>query len=196
MPTATRTTSNQVARVFLDRWSPRSFTDEVLPDDVLASGFEAARWAPSGFNLQPWRFIYSKRHSQSWEAFLESLSSSNREWASKASALILIASQTSLIWDGKELPATSHSFDAGAAWSNFAHQLVLLGWSTHAIGGFDRDKARAAAKVPEGYAIETLVVVGRRGPVSALSEKLQAREAPSDRKPVQEFAFKDQFRSV
>jgi nitroreductase len=181
MTVADRQTAYDIAPVFVERWSPRAFTGEEIPDSVLMAGFEAARWAPSGFNLQPWRFVYAKRGSARFPDFVALLAEFNRGWAQNASALIVIASQTHLVWNGKEIPASSHSFDAGAAWSNFAHQISLLGWHTHGIGGFDHTAARDSLKIPDTFAIETMVAVGRRGARESLPETLQAREFPSGR---------------
>lgn len=191
--TAIRKVEHEIAAQFVERWSPRAFSDAEIPDDVLLTAFEAARWAPSGFNLQPWRFLYAKRGSVHWETFLSLLSDFNRVWADKASALILLVSKTSLIWNGKEIPATTHSFDTGAAWSNLAHQASLLGWQTHAVGGFDKERARAALNIPGDFAIEVMVAIGRRGDKTTLPENFQSREAPSDRLPLAELVREGGF---
>ncbi len=191
--TVARKVEHEIAAQFVERWSPRAFTDAEIPDDVLLTVFEAARWAPSGFNLQPWRFIYAKRGSAHWETFLSLLSDFNRVWADKASALIVLVSKTTVVWNGKEIPATTHSFDTGAAWSNLAHQANLLGWQTHAVGGFDKDKTRVALNVPDDFAIEVIVAIGQRGDKAALPENFQSREAPSDRLPLASLVLEGGF---
>lgn len=185
-----------IAPMFLDRWSPRAFTGEVIPYATLLRCFEAARWAPSGFNWQPWRFIYLMRKEPGWNDWLELLSTSNRMWACRAAALILIVSKRTMIWDGEEVAATSNSFDAGAAWSNFAHQACVLGWATHAMGGFDRERARAKLGVPEDFAIEAVVAIGRAGDSVRLPVKLQEREFPSDRRPLDEIIMQGRFKTL
>lgn len=192
---AARKVERQIAAHFVERWSPRAFTDAEIPDEILLTVFEAARWAPSGFNLQPWRFIYAKRGSAHWPSFLSLLSDFNRVWADKASALIVLVSKTTVVWNGKEIPATTHSFDTGAAWSNLAHQASLLGWHTHAVGGFDKDKTRVALNVPDDFAIEVIVAIGRRGDKSGLPENFQSRETPSDRLPLAEIVLEGGFPS-
>jgi nitroreductase len=191
-----RQPDHDIERVFVERWSPRAFTDDEIPDATLLRCFEAARWAPSGFNLQPWRFIYAKRGAPGWDVFLSLLTSSNLPWASNAAALILFASETVATWDGVEMKATSHSFDTGAAWSNFAHQAHLLGWHTHAIGGFDFNLARTSLGIPDRFAIETLVAIGRQGAPDTLPPKLAAREKPSARRPILESIMEGRFRTA
>jgi len=194
MSNSVRVADYPVAPVFVERWSPRSFTGEEIPDEVLLTSFEAARWAPSSFNSQPWRFLYAKRGTPEWETFLGLLLEFNRSWAEAASALIVVVSKTTLLWDGKEVPARSHSFDTGAAWSAFAHQTKLSGWAAHAVGGFDLDKTRQVLEIPEGYEVQVAIVVGRQGPAEALPEKLKQREVPSPRKPVSELVGVGAFR--
>ena len=175
-----------IADLYIARWSPRSFTEEEISEDTLFTCFEAARWAPSSFNAQPWRFIYARRNAAAWETFLDFLSNSNRSWASRAAALVLFISKTTFVWDGTEVPLDSHSFDTGAAWSSFAHQAITLGWHTHGMAGFDHERARRSVGVPAHYAIEAVVAIGRMGAREALPEKFQARESPSGRIPTRE----------
>lgn len=183
-------------QLFTERWSPRSFSDEKIGDAELMRMFEAARWAPSAFNSQPWRFIYARRGDVAWDRFLGCLVERNQVWARHASALVLVVSRTTLLPPGQsaEVPSPSHSFDTGAAWAAFALQGTLTGWSTHAMGGLDKEQARAAAEVPEDYCVEAMVAVGKRGDKTALPEPLQALEAPSSRKPVDQIAMSGVFR--
>lgn len=182
-----------VDQLFINRWSPRSFTGEPVPDSVLASAFEAARWAPSAFNGQPWRFVIARPGEEAWDDFLSFLLPFNREWAQRASALIVVLSAQSVERRGERVANASHSFDAGAAWSNFAHQALLDGWHTHGIGGFDREAARRIVQVPPDHAIEAVVALGRLAPAEALSEELRAREIPNERAPVDSFVFSGRF---
>jgi nitroreductase len=178
---------------FVERWSPRAFTGEAIPDAVLLGALEAARWAPSANNLQPWRFVYSKRGSASWEAFLGALRPGNQRWASNASALVLVASKRSQIKDGQAIPNHSHAFDTGAAWASLALQALSQGWHTHGIGGFDPDAVRKALKVPNDFDLQAVVAIGKRGDKASLPEDLQAREAPNTRRPLAELAFEGAF---
>jgi nitroreductase len=194
--TANRKTEFEVNPLFVQRWSPRAYTGEAIPDEVLFGTLEAARWAPSAVNAQPWRFIYSKRDSRSWATFLDLLLPGNRRWADKASALVVIVSRRSFIKNGETVPSRSHSFDAGAAWQNLALQATAFGWHAHAIGGFDAEKARIALQIPESFVAEVVVAIGKRGDKSALPPDLQEREVPNTRQPLKELALEGVFQAA
>lgn len=186
-----RTTDLPVEQLFLDRWSPRAFDESTISDQDLETLFDAARWAPSAFNWQPWRFLYAKRDSADWDRFLNLLVPFNATWASRASALVFVLSDTLIGEDAK--PSHSHSFDAGAAWALLALQATRLGFAVHGMTGVDFDKARAELLVPERFRIEAAVAIGRQGDKAILPEQLQQREQPSGRKPVAESAFAGNF---
>jgi len=190
-----RTTEHAIAAQFIERWSPRSFTSEAIPESTLLTFFEAARWAPSASNHQPWRFIYSLRDSESWEIFIDLLAENNRAWAQRAAALVVIVSKSTAPAraTGIEAPSRSHAFDTGAAWAHLALQANLSGWATHGIGGFDRDKARELLKIPEQFAVQAAVAIGRRGDKAELPAELQQREQPNGRLPLQQIIFADRF---
>ncbi|WP_423604479.1 nitroreductase family protein [Sphingomonas sp. MS122] len=188
-----RTPDHPIEPLFVDRWSPRSFSGEPIPDAVLHSAFEAARWAPSAYNGQPWRFIVARNGDAAWPLFLGFLTTRNREWAQRASALIAVVSNTLVERRGEIVHNGSHSFDTGAAWANFAHQALLLGWHTHGIGGFDREGARFALAIPEDHAIETIVAIGRQGTLDTLHADFHPQEAPSTRRPLVDFVFEGRF---
>ncbi|PWC40375.1 nitroreductase family protein [Azospirillum sp. TSO22-1] len=176
--------------LFVNRWSPRAYSGEEIPDAVLELGFEAARWAPSARNAQPWRFVYSKRHSSSWESFAGLLNARNRQWAGNASALVAVLSRTTHD-DGT--PILTHSFDTGAAWANFAHQVVLAGWHTRAIGGFDHAAARTVLGVPEDHAVEILIAIGRQAAAETLPDEFRTLETPNGRRPLSAFVSEGAF---
>lgn len=188
-----RIADHPVDRLFIERWSPRSFTGEAISDAILASAFEAARWAPSAFNAQPWRFIVARPGERFWDGFVSLLVPRNQRWAARASALIVIASSTTLNRDGTVGPNYSHSFDTGAAWAGFSHQLHLLGWHAHGIGGFDREAARGLLAIPKGCVLEAMVAVGKRGSLADLHEDFHEQERPSGRRPLSEFVFAGRF---
>ncbi|MCV9920724.1 MULTISPECIES: nitroreductase family protein [Pseudomonas] len=174
---------------FINRWSPRAFTAEPISEDTLLSFLEAARWAPSAYNSQPWRFLYARRDTPSWERYLELLVPFNRSWAQQASALVLIISKTS--FDDK--PALWHTFDTGSAWGHLALQASISGWHTHGMAGFDQELARKELKIPEGYDLHAMVAIGKLGDKATLAEALQAREVPSPRRPLSELAAEGDF---
>ena len=192
---ADRLPDHPVNPLFLERWSPRAFDASEMPEADLLTMFEAARWAPSAFNSQPWRFLYARRGDENWERFLGLLIPWNRSWAHSASALIYILSDRLPFTDKAGAPATSHthSYDAGAAWACLALQARLMGYQAHGMSGVEFERARAELAVPERYRIEAAAVVGRVGDPATLPEKLRAREVPSGRKAVGALAFPGNF---
>ncbi len=191
----TRKTEYAIDTVFVDRWSPRAFTGEAIDDALLFSLFEAARWAPSANNSQPWRFIYAKNGSPSWAKLLGLANENNQRWASRASVLVALISKTTHIRNGdtEPTPLRNHSLDAGAAWASLAFQAVHTGLVTHAIGGFDREKARVELGIPEGFHIEILIAIGKQAERASLPEDIQTREQPTPRKPLSYFVAEGQF---
>jgi nitroreductase len=181
--------------LFTDRWSPRSFDRSAISDIDLATLFEAARWAPSAFNHQPWRFVFARQGGTDWQRFVSLLMPFNAGWAQNASALVFILSDTLIQLPGKPEPGLSHShsFDAGAAWAQLALQATRLGYSTHGMTGVDFARARTELGVPERFRIEAAIAIGRRGDKTHLPEQLQAREAPSDRRPVAELVMEGRW---
>ena len=191
-----RQADHQIDPLFLDRWSPRAFDGSDIPDEDLMAMFEAARWAPSAFNSQPWRFLYAKRGDADWERFLALLIPWNQSWAHSASVLVYIVSD-SLPFTDKETgaPAGSHthSFDSGAAWVSLALQATRMGYHAHGMSGIQHELARAELALPERYRLEAACAIGRIGDPAQLDDKLRARETPSDRKPLEEFVFRGNF---
>jgi nitroreductase len=191
-----RDADHEIESLFLERWSPRAFTEEEIPEADLFAMFEAARWAPSSYNSQPWVFIYARRSSPHWDKLFGLLNEFNQSWAKRAGAIVVIASHSFMLPPGAEraVPSHSHSFDAGAAWGAFALQGAKLGGYAHGMVGFDIPRAFAELGLPEGYRVEAAAAVGRLGDKSILPEGLQKREAPSPRKPISDFAFEGAFR--
>jgi len=180
-----RTAGHDIDPRFLARWSPRAFTREAIPDETLLTMFEAARWAPSCFNAQPWRFLYAKRDTEHWPRFLNLLVPGNEVWAKNASVLAVVVSKTLLEVPGHEpQPAHSHSYDAGAAWMSLALQAHELGWAAHGMMGFDVKRAYVDLHVPEHHRVEAALAIGRPTSPDVLPEKLAAREVPSQRQPL------------
>ncbi|MCJ8158365.1 nitroreductase family protein [Sphingomonas sp. LaA6.9] len=190
-----RFTENPVDPLFLDRWSPRAYDGSEMPQADLETLFDAARWAPSAYNFQPWRFLYARRGDAHWQSFLDLLIPFNAGWAKEASALVFILSDTLMHTDdpGQPFASHSHSFDTGAAWAQLALQATRMGYQAHGMTGLDFDRARTALSVPDRFRIEAAAAIGRRSDPHVLSDELKARETPSNRKPVNEFAFAGRF---
>ncbi|WP_409292997.1 nitroreductase family protein [Peribacillus sp. SCS-37] len=178
-----------VDALFLNRWSPRAFTDQKISDDDLYKILEAGHWAASSYNDQPWRFVVAKTEEQ-LKVFHQFLSPFNLSWAEKVPVLIMLASDTKRE-NGDANGA--HAFDTGTAWGYLSLQAGMLGISTHAIGGFDREAARKALNVPEHIELHAVIALGYRGEKESLSEALQAREMPSGRKPLSEVVLEGTF---
>lgn len=189
-----RSTDHAIDPDMLARWSPRAFADDEIPQNELLTILEAARWAPSAFNAQPWHFIYARRGSENWPTFVDLLNPFNRDWAQHAAALVFIASRLNRANSkGEESPSRSHAFDAGAAWGMMALQTTKLGWHAHGMAGFDHDRAMTELGVPAGWRLEIAVAIGRNGEHDRLPEALRARETPSQRKPLAEIATEGRF---
>jgi nitroreductase len=192
-----RTAAYPIDPLFLQRWSPRAFTGEAITEPELLTLFEAARWAPSSYNIQPWRFLYARRDTQYWQRFLGLLSEYNQSWAHAASALVVIVSSTQIQREGAQqaMASPTHSFDAGAAWAMLALQATCSGWQAHGMGGFDRERALRELNVPPDYCAEVAIAIGRAADPSILPKRLQICEFPSHRHDLSELAIEGSFPS-
>lgn len=184
-----RRADHEIDAMYLQRWSPRSFLSKEVPTETLLTVLEAARWAPSGGNLQPWRYIIA-RTPEDRARFLSFIAPSNQVWCEQAPVLALVLSHT--LTAGGNLNR-SHSFDAGTSWGYLALEAAKQGLITHAMGGFNPDQARIALQVPEEFEINAVIAIGYQGPADALPDKLQEREIPSSRRPLTESLFEGSF---
>ena len=177
-----------VMPIFHERWSPRSFSDREVAPETLAKVFEAARWAASSANEQPWRFIVGARGSETFNKIYESLAGLNREWAGNAAYLILGVAKTHF---GNGRPNPYALYDLGAAASDLTLQAAALGLSTHQIGGFDHQAVRLALDVPEEFTPGAVIALGYRDePEKLANPALIERElAARSRKPLSEIVF-------
>lgn len=185
-----RTTDYDIAPLILNRWSPRSMTGEPLSDSDLLPLFEAARWAPSSRNNQPWRFAYAKRETDDWDRFFALLNEGNQRWAKQAAALVVVLSRTT--YDDGE-PIRNGSFSVGMAWENLALEGTRRGLVVHPMQGFDETAARSALAVPEDLRVEIMTAIGVRGSRDLLTDRDREREFPSGRKPLQEVLIEGGF---
>ena len=176
-----------VDAMFVDRWSPRGFLEKAVPRAMLMSLFEAARWAPSAMNEQPWRFVWADEEAD-LVRFRAALMEANQVWANRVPVLVYLLARKNYVRN--ERPNKAAMFDAGAAWMSLALQARKLGLYTHAMGGFDRDKALAAVGADgDEYDVMAALAVGWKGDAEMLPDELKAREAPGGRKGVAEFCF-------
>jgi nitroreductase len=178
-----------VLPLFHTRWSPRSFSNrEVSPAD-LAKVFEAARWAASSYNEQPWRFLVGARGSEAYKKIFASLMPFNQMWATTAPVLILGVAKTK--FSHNDSPNRVALYDLGAAASYLTLQAAALGLSTHQMGGFDTEAARKAFAVPDDYMFGAVIALGYQGdPASLPNEQFRTQEvAPRTRKSFKDFVF-------
>ena len=178
-----------VLPIFHQRWSARSFADHDVNPAELRKVFEAARWAASSNNEQPWRFIVGTRNSLTHQKIFESLVGFNKSWADTAPVLILGVAASKFTQSGA---ANSYAlYDLGAAASYLTLQAAALGLTTHQMAGFDHDAARKALEIPEDYALGSVIALGYQGEPEALAnEQLIERElSVRSRKPLGEFVF-------
>jgi nitroreductase len=180
-----------VDTVFVNRWSPRAMSGEGISEQELMALFEAARWAPSANNNQPWRFVYARKGTPHWQPFLNLLVELNRVWAVRAAALVVVISKKTFDHNGKF--SRTHSYDTGAAWENLALQGSLKGLVVHGMQGFDYDRARELLNVPDGYQVEAMAAIGKPGMRETLPETYREREYPSDRKKMSEIVMEGSF---
>ena len=184
-----------VASLFLERWSPRAFTEEPVSRLELLTMLEAARWAASSYNGQPWRFVFAIRDTPPWQDFLSLLAPGNQVWAHRAAALVFFVSRTCIRKPGSDAdePLPTHAYDTGAASASFTLQAHLLGWAAHGMVGFDRGAAAATLAVPSDCSINAVYAVGRAGNAELLPEHPRQREHPSGRAPLGDLAFEGRF---
>jgi nitroreductase len=193
--TAARQTETDVSPLFVQRWSPRAFTDEAIEEGELLRLLEAGRWAPSSMNNQPWRFIYALRGTPEWGPIHAALVPFNQEWSARAAALVVVLSNTQMVspYTGSVQANRTHSFDAGAAWMSVALEATLTGWSTHAMSGVDFETLQANIAAPAEFNVEAVFAVGRQGTRESLAPALAEREVPSTRLPLAALAARGRF---
>ncbi len=177
--------------LLLNRWSPRSMNGEEMTDDELFPLFEAARWAPSSYNDQPWRFLYAKRNTLHWQKFFDLMIPFNQSWAKNASCLVVVISKKTYDYNNK--PARTHSYDAGAAWMSVALEGEVRNYVVHGLEGFDYAKAKKDLNITDEFHIEAMIVIGKRAPKENLPEELQKKEFPSTRRPLKEILIEGGF---
>ena len=181
-----RDPDHDVDPLFVNRWSPRTMTGEELAEEELLALFEAARWAPSSYNNQHWRFVYATPDHDEWDDFEGLLAEGNREWASDAAALVVVLSKTTFDHNGE--PAPTHSFDTGAAFENLALEGARRGLVVHGMQGFDYDDARDLFDLTDEYEVEAMAAIGVHD-----EDDAPADEQPNQRRELDEIVFAGEF---
>ena len=183
-------TEHPTHELFERRWSPRAFAARPVEPEKLRSLLEAARWAASCFNEQPWSFIVAAKEAEgdAYERLLGCLTESNARWAGRAPVLMISVARLTFARNDKP---NRHAFhDTGQAAAHLALQATALGLAVHQMAGFDVSKAREQFNIPEGFDPVAAIAVGYPGDPEDLPEDLRARElAPRTRRPLEEFVF-------
>jgi nitroreductase len=186
-----RKPDHPVEALIVARWSPRAMSGKPLRDGEILTLFEAARWAPSTYNEQEWRFLYARRDTPQWKSFFDLLVEGNQAWCKDAALLVVILAHKVFTKNGKPNPV--HLFDSGCAFENLALQATAMGLVVHGMQGFDYDKARTTLKVPDDYAVAAMFAAGHPGDPADLPPPLGEREKPSDRMPVKKIICEGAF---
>ncbi len=188
---AAREPAYEILPLFYERWSPRAMNGKKLEENELFRLFESARWAPSTYNEQEWRFLYANNNSPQWHLFFDALLEANQIWCKNASTLVLIAGKETMTQNGKNNPV--HSFDCGASFQNIALQGISMGLVIHGMAGFSSDKIKENLSIPDGYHPEAMFAIGHPAEKEILPENSQDKEKPSGRKPIEEFICEGKF---
>ena len=186
---------HEVHEFIKNRWSPRSFDDKRIEKETILSLFEAARWAASAYNEQPWRFVYAtKDNRENYNKLLECVNENNRVWIATAPLLILTVIKNDMVRDNKPNRCAMH--DLGLATGNIMAEAMSLDLYVHVISGFDSEKACTLFNISSAYSPVTMITVGYLGKPDALPEKFKAPEtSPRTRKKIEEFAFEGIFKA-
>ena len=184
--------------IFVRRWSARSFTGETMPEQDLLTMFEAARWAHSSSNHQPWRFSYAMRGDANFQQYVQFLDEGNQQWAFRAAAIVIVISARKTSPTDGSAPRNigTHSLDTGCALQSFTLQAAMMNYIAHPMAGIEKERIVAALGIDEErYKVEAGIAIGRLGAPEQLSEKNRAQEEKrSQRKPLDETVFKGMFR--
>lgn len=191
-PLAHRTADHPIEEIFLKRWSPRAMDSSPVDTDALNCLFEAARWAPSTYNEQEWRFVYAHRDTDHWQDFFDLLVEANQDWCQRAGVLILAFSRTTFSRNGRPNPV--HEFDTGLAVENLLLQAAAMGLVAHAMAGFDRGQSKRALGIPDGFEPHCMIAIGHPGNPADLPENYEKMDQnPSGRKPISQIACEGKF---
>jgi nitroreductase len=177
-----------VEDLILRRWSPRAYSDKDVTADELKRLFEAARWAASSSNEQPWRFLVGRKGDETYQKIFNALVEFNQSWAGSAPVLVLsVAKKT---FTAKGTPNRHCLHDTGAAMANLALQATANGLHTHSMAGFDNEQMRASFAIPSDYEMGAVTAIGYFGDPESLPDHLRKMEvSPRQRKPLEEFVF-------
>lgn len=185
-----RQADHAIGATFLNRWSPRAFSSQPVEEEKLMQILEAARWAASSYNEQPWRFLLARTPTDVAK-FLDILVPQNQAWAKDAPVLLFVAAKKTFSHNGQ--PNATHHYDSGTASGYMTFQAEHVGLIAHGMVGFDADKARTVLNVPDDFEVMAAYAIGYHGDKSQLPSEVQEREVPSSRRPLKESIFEGGF---
>lgn len=179
---------HSVLDLIVRRRSLRAYSDAPLTATQINTLFEAARWAPSSVNEQPWQYIYAVRGEDLWDVIFETLNEGNRAWAKDAPLLVVSLARTTFLRNGR--PNPSAMYDLGGANAILSLQATAMGLNVHQMGGYDHARLRQVLRVPSGVELGVVMAIGFPGDADQLPEPLRERERmPRVRRPVSDFVM-------
>jgi len=188
-------TSIEIDRLITERWSPRAFDPEhAIEDDKITALIEAAHWAPSCFNEQPWRYVLCNKHSDVvvWQLAISCLTPKNQLWAKDAPLLIMACAHEAFSYNGKSNRWAQ--YDTGAASENICLQATSMELFAHQMGGFDAERAREVFKIPQQITPMAMIAVGYYGDIGKLhADFIVSEKADRERKPIEKNFFRGDF---
>jgi nitroreductase len=185
-------TRHPINEAAMKRWSPRAFLDKPVEKEKLISLLEAARWAASGGNVQPWRFILGNRPDATWKCIFDALAPGNQEWNEHVPVLMVAVGAKISPFDGEISPV--FQYDTGQAVSSLSIEAIHQGLYVHQMGGFSIEKIHADFEIPKDFLAIAVIAVGYIGDPESLPDKLKKRELlPRERKPLEEMVFSGKF---
>ena len=184
-------TAFDIHPLIADRYSPRAFSEAPITKEELGSLFEAARWAPSSMNEQPWRFIFARKGESAFSEIVNGLLAGNKPWAQNAPVLMITLVKNEFLRGGVNISA---SHDLGLAVGNMSLQAQHLGIGIHQMGGISREYLTNAFNISQKYSIVTVLAIGHYGVPEQLEEPFLSRETQTrSRKDQTEFVFHGTF---
>lgn len=175
-----------------NRWSPRAFSEQAVEKEKIQSILEAARWAPSSMNEQPWRFIVGIKGDQTWNLIFDTLVEWNQKWAGKAPVLVLNLAKKTFTYKGR--PNATFQYDTGQAVGMMITEVVNQGLISHQMGGFNIDKAIEFFDIPSDFQPVSITAVGSAGDAEELAEDMRKSEFEERKRlPLSDVVFKDRF---
>lgn len=176
-------TAVPIDELLAQRWSPRAFAETPVPKEKLLALFEAARWAPSCFGDQPWRYIVCERGTAAWDDAFACLSPGNKAWTERVPVLLLAVADSKFSRNGAD--NRWGAYDTGAASMSLVLEATAQGLCAHQMGGFDIAEARARFAIPASFTPMAVIAIGYQAPPETLDEELAQRErAPRERRPL------------